>query len=115
MIIFFIFLHQTPIFISNIKKIVILYEKILNIYLNLSYKNVIINLLYFKEVQQLTKLKKWVVGEADSSRVAEISKKFGISPLVAKIIYMRGIRDDVDIENFIKKDFSKTTIAIASK
>lgn len=54
----------------------------------------------------MTKSKKWIVGEADSGRVAEISQKFGISPLVAKIIYMRGIRDDRDIENFIKKDFS---------
>ena len=54
----------------------------------------------------MTKSKKWVVAEADNSRVAEISKKFGISPLVAKIIYMRGIRDDISIENFIKKDFS---------
>lgn len=54
----------------------------------------------------MTKSKKWIIGEADKGHVAEISKKFGISPLVAKIIYMRGIRDAVDIENFIKKDFS---------
>ncbi len=54
----------------------------------------------------MTKSKQWVVADADNSRVAEISKKFGISPLVAKIIYLRNIRDYNDIENFIKKDFS---------
>ena len=54
----------------------------------------------------MTKSKKWIVGDADSKRVAEISKKFGVSSLVAKIIYMRGVLTDEQISSFIKKDFS---------
>ena len=52
------------------------------------------------------KTKKWIVGEADENRVAQISKKFGLSPLTSRIIYLRGLVEDEEIQKFLKKDKS---------
>ncbi len=54
----------------------------------------------------MTKSKRWIIGKADSSRVAEISKKFNINSLVAKILYLRGIQSDEQINSYISKDIS---------
>ena len=62
--------------------------------------------IIFKKVQQLYKTKKWIIGDADENRVAQISKKFKLSLLTSKIIYLRGFRDDAEIEKFLKKDKS---------
>lgn len=52
------------------------------------------------------KTKQWIVGDADEYRVAQISKKFGLSPLTSRIIYLRGYTEDIEIEKFLKKDKS---------
>ena len=52
------------------------------------------------------KSKKWIVGEADENRVAQISEKFGLSMLTSRIIYLRGFTDDKEIDKFLKKDKS---------
>ena len=54
----------------------------------------------------MSKSKRWIVGKADKKRVAEISQKFNINPLVAKIIYLRGIQSDKQIDAFLAKDIS---------
>ncbi len=48
--------------------------------------------------------KKWLLREFDKERVIEISKKFGISPLTAIILYNRGVREDAAITKFLSKD-----------
>ena len=50
--------------------------------------------------------KKWIVGEADENRVAQISEKFGLSKLTSRIIYLRGLTEDKDIQKFLDKDKS---------
>ena len=45
--------------------------------------------------------KKWEFDEADETRINEISNKFNISKLLAKIIVNRGIADNKDIEVFL--------------
>ncbi len=50
--------------------------------------------------------KKWILKEFDKERVIEMSKKFGISPLTAIIMYNRGIREDEAIEAFLSRDLS---------
>ena len=50
------------------------------------------------------KFKKWIIGKADESRVAQVSKKFNISPLIAKIVLLRGVTTDEEIENFLLRD-----------
>ena len=54
----------------------------------------------------MSKSKRWIIGDADKRRVAEISGKFNISPLIAKIIYLRGITDDEQISKYLSKDKS---------
>ncbi len=54
----------------------------------------------------MSKSKRWIIGNADKKRVAEISYKFNIHPLIAKIIYMRGITSDEQVKAYIAKDFS---------
>ncbi len=54
----------------------------------------------------MAKSKRWIVGKADNKRVAEISNKFNINPLVAKLIYLRGIQSDEQINSYISKDIS---------
>lgn len=48
--------------------------------------------------------KKWLLKEFDKSRVLEISKTFGISPLTSIVLYNRGVREDDQIKNFLSKD-----------
>lgn len=48
--------------------------------------------------------KKWLLKEIDKGRVLEISKKFGVSPLTAIVLYNRGIREDNTIKNFLEKN-----------
>lgn len=48
--------------------------------------------------------KKWLLKEIDKGRVLEISKKFGVSPLTAIVLYNRGIREDNAIKNFLEKN-----------
>lgn len=48
--------------------------------------------------------KKWLLKEFDKSRVLEISKTFGISPLTSIVLYNRGVREDEQIKNFLSKD-----------
>lgn len=48
--------------------------------------------------------KKWLLKEFDKSRVLEISRTFGISPLTSIVLYNRGIREDEQIKNFLSKD-----------
>lgn len=50
--------------------------------------------------------KKWIVLESDSERVSQISKKYNISPLIAKVILNRGITSDDEISHYISKDES---------
>lgn len=50
------------------------------------------------------KSKKWIIGETDESRVTQISDKFGISRLAARLILLRGISDDEQIERYLLKD-----------
>ena len=45
--------------------------------------------------------KKWEFYEADEDRINEISNRFNISKILAKIIANRGITDDKDIEVFL--------------
>lgn len=52
----------------------------------------------------MSKNKRWIIGETDKNRVAEISNKFNISPLIAKIIYLRGIKEDDKIAKYLSKD-----------
>ena len=52
------------------------------------------------------KAKKWMIGKADENVVAHISEKFGLSMLTSKIIYLRGFKEDSEIEKFLKKDKS---------
>ena len=47
--------------------------------------------------------KKWLLKEFDKSRVLEISKTFGISPLTSIVLYNRGVREDEQIKNFLSK------------
>ncbi len=54
----------------------------------------------------MAKSKRWIIGKADNKRVAEISNKFNINPLVAKLIYLRGIQSDEQIKSYISKDIS---------
>lgn len=54
----------------------------------------------------MSKSKRWIIGNTDKMRVAEISDKFNIHPLIAKIIYLRGITTDEQIKSYISKDFS---------
>jgi len=54
----------------------------------------------------VSKSKRWIIGDADKRRVAEIADKFNISPLIAKIIYLRGITDDEQISKYLSKDKS---------
>lgn len=48
--------------------------------------------------------KKWLLKEIDKGLVLEISKKFGVSPLTAIVLYNRGIREDNAIKNFLEKN-----------
>ncbi len=48
--------------------------------------------------------KKWLIREFDKTRVLEMSKTFGISPLTAIILYNREIRDDEAITQFLSRD-----------
>ncbi len=48
------------------------------------------------------KSKKWVIGEADEYRVTQISEKFGISSLAARLILLRGISTDGQIERYLR-------------
>ncbi len=50
--------------------------------------------------------KKWILKEFDKEKVVEISKKFKISPLIAIILYNRGVREDEDIREFLARDLS---------
>ncbi len=50
--------------------------------------------------------KKWIILESDKNRAFEISKKYGISPLIASVILNRGITTDEEISNYISKDDS---------
>lgn len=54
----------------------------------------------------MSKSKRWIIGKVDSKRVAEISNKFNINPLVAKIIYLRGMQSDEQISSYISKNIS---------
>lgn len=48
--------------------------------------------------------KKWLLKEFDKSRVLEISRTFGISPLTSIVLYNRGVRENEQIKNFLSKD-----------
>ncbi len=48
--------------------------------------------------------KKWLLKEFDKSRVLEISRTFGISPLTSIVLYNRGVREDEQIKKFLSKD-----------
>ncbi len=48
--------------------------------------------------------KKWLLKEFDKSRVLEISKNFGISPLTSIILFNRGIKGDDEIRRFLSND-----------
>lgn len=48
--------------------------------------------------------KKWLLKEFDKSRVLEISRTFGISPLTSIVLYNRGVRENEQIRNFLSKD-----------
>lgn len=48
--------------------------------------------------------KKWLLKEFDKSRVLEISRTFGISPLTSIVLYNRGVRENEQIKKFLSKD-----------
>ncbi len=50
--------------------------------------------------------KKWVLKEFDKEEVIGISKKYGISPITAIILYNRGVREEQEIKNFLDCDLS---------
>ena len=45
--------------------------------------------------------KKWKYKSADAKRIEEVSKKFGVSELLASVILNRGVEKDEDIEVFL--------------
>ena len=50
--------------------------------------------------------KKWVLKEFDKEEVIRISKAYNISPIIAIILYNRGIRTEKDIKEFLSCDLS---------
>ena len=54
----------------------------------------------------MSKNKKWIFFESDNERISQVSKKYNISPLIAKVILNRGITSDDEISHYISKDKS---------
>ena len=45
--------------------------------------------------------KKWIIADADKERASEVSEKFNIDPFVAFLLVSRGIREDIDVSDFL--------------
>lgn len=49
-------------------------------------------------------LKKWKVSSADREIASEISEKFDIDPFVAYLLVERGVKEDVDVAEFLSDE-----------
>lgn len=49
------------------------------------------------------KSKKWVIGDVDENRVNYISEKFAISRLIARLLLLRGIDEEMQIKKYLSK------------
>ena len=50
-------------------------------------------------------MKKWINAKGDKSRANEIAEELGLSPLTALVLLLRGMEDEIEMEEFLSDEF----------